>query len=79
MNLIQEELLPKLQATCFTKIEEAERQLVANEYSNKIGEIMSGTISRIEGRDVIVSLGRGEAVMPPQEQVNSEKYRVGNN
>ena len=56
------------------KLREAERQLVANEYSNKIGEIMSGTISRIEGRDVIVSLGRGEAVMPPQEQVNSEKY-----
>ena len=59
------------------KLREAERQLVANEYSNKIGEIMSGTISRIEGRDVIVSLGRGEAVMPPQEQVNSEKYRIG--
>ena len=59
------------------KLREAERQLVANEYSNKIGEIMSGTITRIEGRDVIVSLGRGEAVMPPQEQVNSEKYRVG--
>ena len=59
------------------KLREAERQLVANEYSNKIGEIMSGTVSRIEGRDVIVSLGRGEAVMPPQEQVNSEKYRVG--
>jgi len=59
------------------KLREAERQLVANEYSNKIGEIMSGTVTRIEGRDVIVSLGRGEAVMPPQEQVNSEKYRVG--
>ena len=59
------------------KLREAERQIVANEYSNKIGEIMSGTISRIEGRDVIVSLGRGEAVMPPQEQVSSEKYRVG--
>ena len=59
------------------KLREAERQLVANEYSSKVGEIMSGTITRIEGRDVIVSLGRGEAVMPPQEQVNSEKYRVG--
>lgn len=59
------------------KLREAERQLVANEYSNKIGEIMTGSVSRIEGRDVIVSLGRGEAVMPPQEQVSSEKYRVG--
>ena len=59
------------------KLQEAVRQLVANEYSSKVGEIMSGTITRIEGRDVIVSLGRGEAVMPPQEQVNSEKYRVG--
>tara|TARA_B100000900_G_scaffold409766_1_gene426280 strand:+ start:164 stop:1639 length:1476 start_codon:yes stop_codon:yes gene_type:complete len=59
------------------KLREAERQLVASEYSNKIGEIMTGSVTRIEGRDVIVSLGRGEAVMPPQEQVSSEKYRVG--
>ena len=38
---------------------------------------MAGTVQRIEGRDVIVSLGRGEAVMPLQEQVAAEKYRVG--
>ena len=59
------------------KLREAERKLVADEYSDRIGEIMTGTIQRIEGRDVIVSLGRGEALMPIQEQVSAEKYRVG--
>ena len=59
------------------KLREAERQLVADEYSDRIGEVMAGTVQRIEGRDVIVSLGRGEAVMPLQEQVSAEKYRVG--
>jgi len=59
------------------KLREAERQLVADEYSDRIGEVMAGTVQRIEGRDVVVSLGRGEAVMPLQEQVAAEKYRVG--
>ena len=59
------------------KLREAERQLVADEYSDRIGEIMTGTVQRLEGRDVIVSLGRGESVMPIQEQVSAEKYRVG--
>ncbi|MDC0960717.1 transcription termination factor NusA [Dehalococcoidia bacterium] len=59
------------------KLREAERKLVADEYSDRIGEIMTGTVQRIEGRDVIVSLGRGEALMPIQEQVSAEKYRVG--
>ena len=59
------------------KLREAERQIVADEYSDRIGEVMAGTVQRIEGRDVIVSLGRGEAVMPLQEQVAAEKYRVG--
>jgi N utilization substance protein A len=59
------------------KLREAERQLVADEYSDRIGEVMAGTVQRLEGRDVIVSLGRGEAVMPLQEQVSAEKYRVG--
>jgi N utilization substance protein A len=59
------------------RLREAEREVVFDEYSGKEGEILSGTVQRLEGRNAIIDLGKTEAVMPPQEQVRIEHYRVG--
>ena len=59
------------------RLREAERELVFQEFENKEGEVFSVTVQRVEPRQVIVDLGRAEAVMPPSEQVISERYRTG--
>ena len=59
------------------RLREAERELVFQEYEGKEGEVFSVTVQRVEPRQVIVDLGRAEAVMPPSEQVISERYRTG--
>ena len=59
------------------RLREAERELVYAEYAGKEGEIVSGVVQRLEGRSVIVDLGRAEAVLPPQEQPAGERYRNG--
>jgi N utilization substance protein A len=59
------------------RLREAEREVVYEEYSGKEGDIVSGTVQRMEGRNVIVDLGKTEAVLPPPEQVRTEHYRTG--
>ena len=58
------------------RIREAERKKILDEYSEKIGEVVTGTVSRREGRSVLVSFGKLDAVMPAQEQVESEPYKL---
>jgi N utilization substance protein A len=57
------------------RLREAEREVVYEEYSGKEGDIVSGVVQRMEGRNVIVDLGKTEAVLPPPEQVRTEHYR----
>jgi transcription termination/antitermination protein NusA len=59
------------------KIREAERESIFGEYEKRIGELVSGTVHRIERRHIIVDLGRTEAVVPPQEQSPRERYSQG--
>jgi N utilization substance protein A len=61
------------------RLREAEREVVFDEFTSKEGELVSGTILRVEPgrRQVIVDLGRSEAVLPGSEQVRPEHYRVG--
>jgi N utilization substance protein A len=59
------------------RLREAEREVVYEEYSGKEGDIVAGTVQRMEGRNVIVDLGKTEAVLPPPEQVRTEHYRTG--
>lgn len=59
------------------RIREAEREATYAEYKNKEGEIVSGIIQRLEGRNVFVDLGRGVGVLPPEEQLPREYYRLG--
>ena len=59
------------------RLREAERELVFEEYIDKVGEIFSVTVQRIESRQIIVDIGRSEAVMPIVEQMPTERYRQG--
>ena len=55
----------------------AEREIVFEEYTDKVGEVFSVTVQRVEPRQVVVDIGRGEAVMPVSEQMPMERYRQG--
>ena len=57
-------------------IREAERDSVLADYQDHIGEVMTGMVQRMDGRNVIIDLGRGQAVMPPEEQSPAEFYRL---
>ncbi|MBI2414207.1 MAG: transcription termination/antitermination protein NusA [Deltaproteobacteria bacterium] len=59
------------------KVREAERNIIFSEYSSKKGEIITGIVQRFEKGDIIVDLGRAEAVLPKKEQVRREGYRQG--
>jgi N utilization substance protein A len=55
----------------------AERENVYNEYKDRKGELITGIVRRFERGNVIVDLGRAEAVLPVREQVPRESYRAG--
>ena len=61
------------------RLREAEREAVFGEFTGKEGELVTGTVLRVEQghRQVIIDLGRAEAVLPGSEQVRPEHYRVG--
>jgi len=56
------------------KIREAEKDLIQKEFSGKMGSIVSGTVQRIEGRNILVNLGRVEALLYPREQIHREHF-----
>jgi N utilization substance protein A len=58
------------------RIREAEKQAILTDFSAKVGNIVSGMILRFDGSNIIVDIGRAQAVMPPQEQVPNERYRL---
>jgi N utilization substance protein A len=57
------------------RIREAERDKIFDEYNDKVGEVLTGTVSRREGPNVLIQLGKLEAVLPIKEQVPTENYR----
>lgn len=59
------------------KVREAERQNIYNEYSQKIGEMVNGIAKRFEGPDIIVDIGKTEALLPLREQSRAETYKQG--
>ncbi len=59
------------------KIKEAEKETIYNEYKEKEGEIISGIIQRIEGKNIIVDVGKTIGILPKEEQVREEYYKIG--
>ena len=60
------------------RIREAERNLVLNEFLEKKGTLTTGIIQRVENRNVIVNIGKTDAIMPQKEQIPGEYYKPGN-
>ncbi len=59
------------------KLREAERDNLYNEFKGKEGELLQGTVQRWEGKLVLVDLGHVTALLPPEEQIEKEKYNPG--
>lgn len=59
------------------RIREAERDMVFGEYKDKEGEVVNGVIQRVEGNNVIVDMGKAAGVLFPNEQIQGERYYVG--
>src|SRR5471032_2131193 len=58
----------------FQKVREAERENIFNEYNQRVGEVVNGIIKRFENGDIILEIGRIEAVLPRKEQSRAESY-----
>jgi len=58
------------------RIREAEKKAIIADYSSRIGTITNGMILRFDGSNIIVDIGRAEAVMPPSEQIPTDHYRL---
>src|SRR6202035_419863 len=61
----------------YQRVREAERENIYNEYIDRVGEVLNGTVKRFERGDIIVDLGRTEAVVPRGEQARHERYSQG--
>lgn len=59
------------------RIRQAERDIIYDEYKDQVGDILSGMVRRFERSDVVIDIGRTEAVMPQRERVPTEEYQVG--
>ncbi|MFC2063053.1 transcription termination factor NusA [Chloroflexota bacterium] len=59
------------------RLHEAEHSAIFEEYVDREGDIITGLVQRIEPKQIIVDLGRTEAILPAAEQVRNERYRVG--
>jgi len=59
------------------KIRQAERNIVFEEYRDRVNDIVSGTIRRFERNDIVVDLGRAEAILSAKERISTEMYQVG--
>ena len=59
------------------KIRLAEKERIYEEYKDRAGEIVTGTVTRFDRSDVVIALDHGEAVMPSKERVPTEEYEIG--
>lgn len=59
------------------KVRDAERGVIFEEYKNSKGDLINGIVQRYDRGNVIVNLGRTEAILPKREQISRERYRQG--
>ncbi|MSP37057.1 MAG: transcription termination/antitermination protein NusA [Deltaproteobacteria bacterium] len=87
---VGDELLSKLDSSLFgriaaqaakqnivQKVRDAEREIIYNEFKGREGQLVNGIVQRFEKRNLIVNLGRTDAILPEKEQVPRERYRQG--
>lgn len=59
------------------KLREAEREVILEEYADKIGTVIVGTVQRVEPRVVRIELGKAQGILPASEQIPGEYYSIG--
>ncbi len=59
------------------RVREAERAIIYNEFKDRKSELFSGIVQRFERKNIIVNLGRTDAILPEKEQIPRERYRQG--
>ena len=59
------------------KLREAEREVVLEEFADKIGTVITGTVQRVEPRVVRIELGKATGILPASEQIPGEYYSIG--
>src|SRR5476649_1216872 len=59
------------------KVRQAEKAMLLVEFKDRVGDIVSGTVRRFDRSDVILDLGKYEAIMPNKERVPTEEYQIG--
>jgi len=59
------------------KVREAERDKIYDEYITRVGQLVSGSVQQIDKGNLIINLGKAEAILPIKEQIPREKYRQG--
>lgn len=59
------------------RIRQIEKNMIYEEFRDRAGEIVNGTVRRFERQDVVIDLGKFEATMPFKERVSSEEYNIG--
>jgi len=87
---IGDELLTKLDTSSFGRIaaqaakqnivqrvRDAEREIIYNEFKGREGQLVNGIVQRFEKKNIIVNLGKTDAILPEKEQVPRERYRQG--
>lgn len=63
--------------TMMQRLRQAEKEMIYEEFKDRAGDIVSGTVRRFERNDVMVDLGKFEGVMPNKERVQGEDYSIG--
>ncbi len=59
------------------RIREAEREIVYEEYVDRVTEVVTGVVQRFEQKNIYIDLGRAEAILPPEEQIPYERPKQG--
>ncbi len=60
------------------RVREFERRKIFSDYSERFGELVTGTVQQIDKGNILVNLGRTEALLPFKEQIHKERYHQGN-
>lgn len=85
-DVVEEEIVPRefgriaaqtAKQVVVQRIREAERILIYEEFVNREGDIVTGIVQRLDQRNVLLDLGKAESILPPPEQVSSERYEQG--
>src|SRR3990167_8546177 len=58
------------------RIREAEKGAILSEFERKVGTVVNGMVQRVEGANIVVDLGKTEAIMPASEKIPGENYRL---